>query len=139
MSRGDFVKSKSGLPDDVHVHLAAFYLNPRMYQVPFRVMVILYSASCKRAPESPAWHPESTNIPRSWEILPHIAAAFTKAYQAQFTAYAQGAYLFNTPLGEDQDPLNWWQVYEKTPNGGILAVCRHRETDCTLTLTVFHL
>jgi hypothetical protein len=48
--------------------------------------------------------------------------AFTQAYQAQFTAYAQGAYPFNTPLGVDQDPLNWWEAYRGTPNGGILAV-----------------
>jgi hypothetical protein len=48
--------------------------------------------------------------------------AFIQAYQAQFMAYAQGAYPFNTPLGVDQDPLNWWEVYQGMPNGGILVV-----------------
>jgi hypothetical protein len=48
--------------------------------------------------------------------------AFTQAYQAQFTAYAQDAYPFNTPLRVDQDPLNWWKVHQGTPNGGILVV-----------------
>lgn len=50
--------------------------------------------------------------------------AFTKAYQAQFTAYAQGTYPFNTPMGQGQDPLNWWGALEGSPNGGILAVSR---------------
>jgi hypothetical protein len=58
----------------------------------------------------------------AWKDRP---AAFTRAYQAQFTAYAQGAYPFNTPLGKEQDPLNWWQAYEGTTNAGILAVSLH--------------
>jgi hypothetical protein len=39
-----------------------------------------------------------------------------------FMAYAEGAYLFNALLAVDQDPLNWWEAYRGTPNGGILAV-----------------
>ena len=39
----------------------------------------------------------------AWKGQP---AAFTKAFQAQFTAYTQGAYPFMTPLGQDEDPLD---------------------------------
>lgn len=55
----------------------------------------------------------------AWKGRP---AAFTKAFQAQFTAYAQGAYPFMTPVGQDEDPRNWWLAFEGTTNGGILAV-----------------
>jgi hypothetical protein len=61
----------------------------------------------------------SDSFLNQWEEKPK---AFTAAYQAQFTAYAQGAYPFTTPLGLGQSPLEWWQSYEETPNGGILAV-----------------
>ena len=50
--------------------------------------------------------------------------AFMQTYQAQFTAFAQGAYPFNMLLGVDQDLLNWWEAYQVTPNGGILVVCK---------------
>ncbi|KAF4617260.1 hypothetical protein D9613_005661 [Agrocybe pediades] len=49
------------------------------------------------------------------------ASALIKAYQAQFTAYAQGTYPFNVPLGPGQTPLQWWAAFENTANGGILA------------------
>ncbi|KAG5635387.1 hypothetical protein H0H81_011463, partial [Sphagnurus paluster] len=47
--------------------------------------------------------------------------SFTRAYQAQFTAYAQGAYPFTTPLGPGQSPMQWWEAYVGTENAGILA------------------
>ncbi|KAF9526166.1 hypothetical protein CPB83DRAFT_770862 [Crepidotus variabilis] len=53
-----------------------------------------------------------------WKDKP---AAFAKAYQSQFTAYAQGMFPFNLPLGAGQPPLEWWQSFEATPDGGILA------------------
>jgi hypothetical protein len=55
----------------------------------------------------------------SWKERP---GGFIKAYQAQFAAYAQRAYPFNTPMGECQDPLDWWTALEETPNAEILAV-----------------
>jgi hypothetical protein len=48
--------------------------------------------------------------------------AFGRAYQAQFIAYAQGAYPFTTPLTNGQSPLEWWMAFEETEHGGILAV-----------------
>jgi len=48
--------------------------------------------------------------------------AFGRAYQAQFIAYAQGAYPFTTPLTAGQSPLEWWMAFEETEHGGILAV-----------------
>lgn len=56
----------------------------------------------------------------AWKGRP---GAFTKVFQAQFVAYAQGSYPFTTPLGQDEDPLAWWLRYEGTANAGILAVC----------------
>ena len=50
------------------------------------------------------------------------AQSFTKQYQAQFTTYAQGAFPFMIPLSINQSPLGWWQGYEGSVNGGILAV-----------------
>ncbi|KAG5648450.1 hypothetical protein H0H81_007052, partial [Sphagnurus paluster] len=47
--------------------------------------------------------------------------SFTRAYQAQFTAYAQGAYPFTTLLGPGQSPMQWWEAYVGTENAGILA------------------
>lgn len=48
--------------------------------------------------------------------------AFIAAYQTQFTAYAQGAYPFNTPLGDGENPLDWWRALHGSANGGILSV-----------------
>lgn len=56
----------------------------------------------------------------AWKSRPKT---FSQCYQAQFTAYAQGSYPFQTPLSLDQSPLHWWKQYEKTDNAGILAVC----------------
>jgi hypothetical protein len=50
------------------------------------------------------------------------AQSFTKLYQAQFTAYAQGAFPFTIPLSINQSPLEWWRGYEESDHGGILAV-----------------
>ncbi|KAJ7490603.1 ribonuclease H-like domain-containing protein [Mycena latifolia] len=46
--------------------------------------------------------------------------AFATKFQAQFTAYAQGACPFNTPLGE-ASPITWWRALEGSEHGGILA------------------
>ena len=54
-----------------------------------------------------------------WKDKPN---AFGKAYQMQFTAYAQGAYPFTTPLTAGQTPLQWWMTFERTEHGGILVV-----------------
>jgi hypothetical protein len=48
--------------------------------------------------------------------------SFTKAYQAQFTAYAQAAYPFTIGLSLNQSPLEWWLGFECTENAGIIAV-----------------
>ncbi|KAJ7818920.1 ribonuclease H-like domain-containing protein [Mycena leptocephala] len=45
---------------------------------------------------------------------------FVKQFKEQFTAYAQGAFPFNTPLGKMR-PLDWWRKHEGSENGGILA------------------
>ena len=55
--------------------------------------------------------------------------AFTRAYQTQFVAYAQGAYLFTTPLAAGQLPLEWWMAFEGTESGGILAVSDNQMFD----------
>ncbi|SRR6266498_4336548 len=49
---------------------------------------------------------------------------FTKKFQSQFTAYAQGAYPFTTPLAFGENPLEWWRALLETENGGIVAVCQ---------------
>ncbi|CAA7268960.1 unnamed protein product [Cyclocybe aegerita] len=49
------------------------------------------------------------------------ACQFDVAFRAQFTAYAQGAHPFTTPLGFGENPYNWWQAFVGTSNGGILA------------------
>jgi hypothetical protein len=48
-------------------------------------------------------------------------SALAKKFQSQFTAYAQGAFPFNTPLGNTR-PLKWWQALEGSEHGGIVAV-----------------
>lgn len=48
--------------------------------------------------------------------------AFAKAYQAQFTAYAHGAWPFTTPLIPGQSVLEWWRAFEGHKNSRILAV-----------------
>lgn len=40
--------------------------------------------------------------------------------QGLVRAYAQ--FSFTTPLGVEEDPVCWWQKFEETTNGGILAV-----------------
>ncbi|KAG6903885.1 hypothetical protein DXG01_014170, partial [Tephrocybe rancida] len=40
---------------------------------------------------------------------------------AQFTAYAQRSYPFNTPIVDGQDPLNWWLALVDVPNAEILV------------------
>jgi hypothetical protein len=49
-------------------------------------------------------------------------SAFVKAYQTQFRAFAQGTYPFSVPLGPNQTPLEWWEAFEDTTEGGVLAV-----------------
>jgi len=56
----------------------------------------------------------------TWKNRPTM---FNKAYQAQFTAYAQGTYPFAVPLGPNQSPVDWWRAFENSDQGGILAVC----------------
>ncbi|KAJ7810560.1 ribonuclease H-like domain-containing protein [Mycena leptocephala] len=41
-------------------------------------------------------------------------------FKSQFTAYAQGAFPFNTPLGNTR-LLKWWQALEGSEHGGIIA------------------
>ncbi|KAJ7629632.1 hypothetical protein DFH06DRAFT_1338051 [Mycena polygramma] len=45
---------------------------------------------------------------------------FTEQFKLQWTAYAQGAYPFNTPLG-DEPPMKWWERLEGSEHGGIIA------------------
>ena len=40
------------------------------------------------------------------------AQSLTKQYQAQFTAYAQGAFPLKIPLSYNQSSLKWWRGYE---------------------------
>jgi len=47
---------------------------------------------------------------------------FSKRFQLQFIAYAQGAYPFTTPLAFGENPLEWWKALLDTENGGIIAV-----------------
>ena len=54
-------------------------------------------------------------------------ALFSANFKQQFTAYAQGAYPFNVPVGPGQTPLEWWKAFVGTENAGIIAVS-HRHT-----------
>ncbi|KAJ7606344.1 ribonuclease H-like domain-containing protein [Mycena polygramma] len=45
---------------------------------------------------------------------------FVTKFKEQFTAYAQGAFPFNKPLGKER-PIDWWRTLEGTEHGGILA------------------
>ncbi|KAJ7435596.1 ribonuclease H-like domain-containing protein [Mycena galericulata] len=45
---------------------------------------------------------------------------FAEKFKSQFTAYAQGAFPFNAPLGELR-PIKWWQDLEGSEHGGIIA------------------
>jgi hypothetical protein len=54
-----------------------------------------------------------------WKNKP---SSLTKAYQAQFTAYAQCAYPFTIGMSLNQTPLEWWLAFEGTESAGILAV-----------------
>lgn len=47
---------------------------------------------------------------------------FSVTFKQQFTAYAQGAYPFNVPVGPGQTPLEWWRAFVGTENAGIIAV-----------------
>ncbi|KAF9525969.1 hypothetical protein CPB83DRAFT_858711 [Crepidotus variabilis] len=49
------------------------------------------------------------------------AGRIYEGIQFQFIAYAQGTFPFNPPLGACQPLLEWWQSFEATPDGGILA------------------
>ncbi|KAF8060837.1 ribonuclease H-like domain-containing protein [Lyophyllum atratum] len=127
-----------------NVHLLAFYLNPRYVRSsifknpnPLTFNITLPAKVPPKVPpgiKSPKTFLEvgrylleiavneinhgSNPVLTSWKPRP---TAFTRAYQAQFTAYAQRSYPFNVPLGEDQDPLDWWLALEETPNAEILA------------------
>ncbi|KAJ7620470.1 ribonuclease H-like domain-containing protein, partial [Mycena rosella] len=46
---------------------------------------------------------------------------FAEKFKGQFTAYAQGAFPFNTPLGEKEHPMTWWRALEGSEYGGIIA------------------
>ncbi|KAF7350324.1 hypothetical protein MVEN_01336900 [Mycena venus] len=45
---------------------------------------------------------------------------FADKFKSQFTAYAQGAFPFNTPIA-DRHPIHWWKVLEGSEHGGIVA------------------
>ncbi|KAJ7077040.1 hypothetical protein C8R44DRAFT_896418 [Mycena epipterygia] len=46
--------------------------------------------------------------------------SFSAKFKAQFTAFAQSAFPFNTPLG-NQHPIIWWRALEGSEHGGIIA------------------
>ncbi|KAJ6542163.1 ribonuclease H-like domain-containing protein [Mycena vulgaris] len=45
---------------------------------------------------------------------------FSNKFKTQFVAYAQGAFPFNTPIGNMQ-PITWWRALEGSEHGGIIA------------------
>ncbi|KAJ7213203.1 ribonuclease H-like domain-containing protein [Mycena rebaudengoi] len=47
-------------------------------------------------------------------------AAFARQFKAQFGAYAQGSFPFNTPIGETH-PADWWASLKGSDHGGIMA------------------
>ncbi|KAJ7017102.1 ribonuclease H-like domain-containing protein [Mycena alexandri] len=47
-------------------------------------------------------------------------SSFVKNFKSQFTAYGQGAFPFNTPLGT-MHPGTWWRTLEASEHGGIIA------------------
>lgn len=60
---------------------------------------------------------------------------FSNTFQQQFTAYAQGAYLFNVPLGPGQTPLEWWRAFIGMVNTGIIVVCQFNIIKASTVLT----
>ncbi|KAJ3510647.1 hypothetical protein NLJ89_g4557 [Agrocybe chaxingu] len=127
-----------------NVHLVAFYLNPSYVRSsifkrpnPLTFNIILPGQGMPQVPPG-------INNPRTFlqvgNYLFHLLAIeiqkgtdpfltawkdkarqFDVAFRAQFTAYAQGAYPFTTPLHFGENPYNWWQAFVGTSNGGILA------------------
>ncbi|KAJ7041752.1 ribonuclease H-like domain-containing protein [Mycena alexandri] len=47
--------------------------------------------------------------------------SFVKNFKSQFTAYGQGVFPFNTPLGT-MHPRMWWRTLEASEHGGIIAL-----------------
>ncbi|CAA7260791.1 unnamed protein product [Cyclocybe aegerita] len=127
-----------------NAHLVAFYLNPSYARSsifkrpnPLAFNIILPGRGMPQVPPG-------INNPRTFlqvgDYLFHLltieiqkgtdpfltawkgkARQFDVAFRAQFTAYAQGAHPFTTPLGFGENPYNWWQAFIGTSNGGILA------------------
>lgn len=62
-------------------------------------------------------------------------ALFSASFKQQFTAYAQGAYPFNVPVGPGQTPLEWWKAFVGTENAGIIAVSNHHTIKASTVLT----
>ncbi|KAG5634248.1 hypothetical protein H0H81_002717, partial [Sphagnurus paluster] len=127
-----------------NVHLCAFYLNPCYVQSPIfknpNPLTFNITLPAKVLPKVPPGIKSPKTFLEVGNYLLTIAvneinyrtnlllvsykdkpAAFIKAYQAQFTAYAQHSYPFNVPFGQDQDSLDWWLPLETTPNAEILA------------------
>ncbi|KAJ7496082.1 ribonuclease H-like domain-containing protein [Mycena galericulata] len=127
------------------VYLATFYLNPNyvnstIFKRPNAVAPVTITIAGTQPPEVPIGVRNAKTFISVGKYLfdqgavevehgidPHLIAfkkkkkAFAAKFKAEFTAYAQGAFPFNTPLGTMR-PLDWWRKLEGTEHGGILAM-----------------
>ncbi|KAF8872812.1 ribonuclease H-like domain-containing protein [Infundibulicybe gibba] len=128
-----------------NVYLTAFYLNPRHLQSAIFKNPNPLTFNITIPAQAPPKVPPGIGNPKTfievgayaWTLLlaeidhgsdDYLTSLRTKPaqfvmqeYQSQFTAYSQRAYPFTTPMGEDEDPRDWWGQFKETPNGGILA------------------
>ncbi|KAJ7713729.1 ribonuclease H-like domain-containing protein [Mycena metata] len=127
------------------IYLATFYLNPKyvksdIFKNPNAVAApTITIPGTEKAPEAPIGvrHAktfftvgkflfEQATAEIEHGIDPVLTAfkpkkkAFADKFKLQFTAYAQGAFPFNTPLGNTH-PLDWWRALEGSEHGGIIA------------------
>ncbi|KAJ7478934.1 hypothetical protein FB451DRAFT_1338656 [Mycena latifolia] len=113
-------------------YLATFYLNPTyvnssIFKRPNAVAPVTITIPGKTPDVPIGVRNAKTVLEVEHGIDPVLTAykkkktAFTTKFKAQFTAYAQGAFPFNTPLGKDH-PITWWRALEGSEHGGIIAM-----------------
>ncbi|KAG6806944.1 hypothetical protein H0H92_009504, partial [Tricholoma furcatifolium] len=127
-----------------NIHLCGFYLHPRYVQSSVFKNPNPLTFNITLPSKQPSPVPAGVRNPKTFlevaKYLHHIAVneimhgndpillsyknrpkTFTKAFQAQFTAYAQRTYPFAMPIGAEQDPLDWWIGIKGQPNTDVLS------------------
>ncbi|KAJ6501823.1 ribonuclease H-like domain-containing protein, partial [Mycena vulgaris] len=126
-------------------YLAAFYLNPKyvnstIFKRPNAVAPLTITIpGTQKAPDAPIGVRNAKTFHAVGEYLFRQGAlevengidpvlipykrkkhTFSNKFKTQFVAYAQGAFPFNTPIGNMQ-PITWWRALEGSEHGGIVA------------------